>query len=129
MLHCRCSNYLSPHISPCLSPAIREFRQKTSPSLLNLKSPAASPRNSRILSPASSISPQYATSSTNLSPHSATSSTNLSPDYRNKAGLSPGTSSNGSIFSFNFQVNLNKDADVQFIFRHIKCMFTVFGMM
>jgi hypothetical protein len=39
-------NLLSPHVSPCQSPAIRNFRKKTSPSLINIKSPATSPKNS-----------------------------------------------------------------------------------
>ncbi|XP_023323074.1 uncharacterized protein LOC111697338 [Eurytemora carolleeae] len=64
------NHHLSPFISPCHSPAIREFRKNASPSMINLKSPSSSSRNSRILSPASS------------SPFSATSSSMLSPDSR-----------------------------------------------
>ena len=88
------SHFLSPYISPCQSPAIRNFRKKTSPSLINLKSPETSPRTSQVLSP------------TPYSPSSMTSSTNISPDYNlniSTTSPSPSTnnSSNGSIFSFN----------------------------
>ena len=88
------SHFLSPYISPCQSPAIRNFRKKTSPSLINLKSPESSPRTSQVLSP------------TPYSPSSMTSSTNISPDYNlniSTTSPSPSTnnSSNGSIFSFN----------------------------
>ena len=99
-------HHLSPHISPCSSPAIREFRCKTSPSLINLKSPAASRKNSRVvspspynLSPASSMSPRSLISSSNISPDYNTTTSNDSPEYQ--VNPSPNLSSNGSIFSFN----------------------------
>ena len=82
------SNFLSPHISPCPSPAIREFRKKTSPSLINLKSPDTSPRTSQALSP------------TPYSPPSLTSSIHFNMSA-NSASQSPSNSSDASVFSFN----------------------------
>ena len=81
-------NRLSP---PCHSPAISHFRKKTSPSLINLKSPDTSPRNCNGLSP------------TPYSPPSTSSSINISPDYNLSNSPSPSTknSSSTSIFSFN----------------------------
>ena len=38
------NHHLSPFISPCHSPAIREFRKNASPSMINLKSPSSSSR-------------------------------------------------------------------------------------
>ena len=94
---------LSPHTSPCSSPAIREFRKKTSPSLINLKSPMDSRKNSRVvscspmnLSPASSISPK---SLPNISPEYSNTTSNDSPVF--EGDPSPNCSYNGSIFSFN----------------------------
>ena len=90
-------------------PSHREFRKKTSPSLLNLKSPVTSRRGSKNLSP---CSPSPVLSASSLSPKSLYSS----PDYNSNLssnleespeakGVSPALSSDVSIFSFNIQDN------------------------
>ena len=90
-----------------VAPQPSEIRNKTSPSMINLKSPALSRKNSRAmspspynLSPASSVSPRSLPSSSNISPdYNINTTSNDSPEF--EGDPSPNHSSKGSIFSFN----------------------------